>query len=763
MLDFNDTQKPVEPRRILDDSEREELRAGLIASLSSVLATLFPAGKRRRGKFLIGDVLGSPGDSLEVVLDGEKAGLWTDRATGDGGDIFSLIAGHSALDIHTDFNRVLDAAADLLGRAREMPMRRSGKKDAPVDELGPATAKWDYLDAAGHLIAVVYRYDPPGQKKQFRPWDAKRRKMAPPDPRPLYNQPGMTSAAQVVLVEGEKCAQALIDAGVAATTAMHGANAPVDKTDWTPLSGKAVLIWPDRDKPGWDYAAQAAQAILSAGAKSCHILYPPEEAAEGWDVADAIAEGFDVATFLTHGPRLQMHDVADEVDPVVSSDESVWGTEDALALSFTRRYHRDWRYVAAWGRWLVWDGQRWRTEDTLAATDLIRSVCRQTAVRADNPKVAAKLASASTVGGVERLARADRRHAATTDEWDADPWLLNTPGGVVDLKTGRKRANDRADRMTKITTATPGGDCPQWMAFLSDIAGGDVDLQAYLQRMVGYCLTGVTSAHALFFLYGTGANGKSVFANVISTILGDYAATASMDTFVETRGDRHPTDLAGLRGARFVTAIETEQGRRLNESKVKAITGGDKISARFMRQDFFEYTPQFKPVIVGNHKPAIRNIDEAMKRRMHMIPFTVTIPPERRDSRLTEKLLAERDGILAWAVAGCLAWQREGLKPPASVVSATEEYFEAEDALGRWLEERCVREPNAKSLTAELFTDWKQWAETSGEFIGSQRRFSDLLITRGLEKWRNSVGVRGFQGIGLKHPPTPAYTPYADN
>ncbi|ELQ4312106.1 phage/plasmid primase, P4 family [Pseudomonas aeruginosa] len=763
MLDFNDTQKPVETRRILNDSEREALRTGLIASLPSVLATLFPAGKTRRGKFLIGDVLGSPGDSLEVVLDGDKAGLWTDRATGDGGDIFSLIAGHLAVSIHTDFNRVLDAAADLLGRAREKPARKTSKKDAPVDELGPATAKWDYLDEAGHLIAVVYRYDPPGQKKQFRPWDAKRRKMTPPDPRPLYNQPGMTSAAQVVLVEGEKCAQALIDAGIVATTAMHGANAPVDKTDWSPLSGKAVLIWPDRDKPGWEYATLAAQAILSAGAKSCHILYPPEEAAEGWDAADAIAEGFDVATFLTHGPRLQMHDVADDVDPVVSSDESVWGTEDALALSFTRRYHRDWRYVAAWGRWLVWDGQRWRTEDTLAATDLIRSVCRQTAVRADNPKIAAKLASASTVGGVERLARADRRHAATTDEWDADPWLLNTPGGVVDLKTGRKRANDRADRMTKITTATPGGDCPQWMAFLSDITGGDVDLQAYLQRMVGYCLTGVTSAHALFFLYGTGANGKSVFANAISTILGDYAATASMDTFVETRGDRHPTDLAGLRGARFVTAIETEQGRRLNESKVKAITGGDKISARFMRQDFFEYTPQFKPVIVGNHKPAIRNIDEAMKRRMHMIPFTVTIPPERRDGRLTEKLLAERDGILAWAVAGCLAWQREGLKPPACVVSATEEYFESEDALGRWLDERCVREPNAKSLTAELFTDWKHWADSAGEFIGSQRRFSDLLITRGIEKWRNGVGVRGFRGIDLKYPPTPSYTPYADN
>lgn len=566
MIDFNDETHPLAPEN--RETERNEIRAELIARLPAVLVTLFPAGKKRQGKFLVGDVLGSPGDSLEVVLDGEKAGLWTDRATGDGGDIFDLIACHLALSIHTDFHRVLDAAADLLGRSRSAPVRTGKKPSAPVDELGPATAKWDYFDATGKLIAVVYRYDPPGQKKQYRPWDAKRHKMAPPDPRPLYNQPGMVSDAQVVLVEGEKCAQALIEAGIVATTAMHGANAPVDKTDWSPLSGKAVLIWPDRDKPGWNYAAQAAQAILSAGAKSCHILYPPEEAAEGWDAADAIAEGFDVATFLTHGPRLQMHDVADEVDPVVSSDESVWGTEDALALSFT---------------------------------------------------------------------------------------------------------------------------------------------------------------------------------------------------FVETRGDRHPTDLAGLRGARFVTAIETEQGRRLNESKVKAITGGDKISARFMRQDFFEYTPQFKPVIVGNHKPAIRNIDEAMKRRMHMIPFTVTIPPERRDSRLTEKLLSERDGILAWAVAGCLAWQREGLKPPASVVSATEEYFEAEDALGRWLEERCVRAPNAKSLTAELFSDWKQWAETSGEFIGSQRRFSDLLITRGLEKWRNSVGVRGFQGIGLKHPPMPAYTPYADN
>ena len=761
MIDFNDTSKSAEHNR---NEEREAIRADLIARLESVLETMFPAGKKRRGKFLIGDVLGSPGDSLEVVLNGDKAGLWTDRATGAGGDIFALIGAHSGIDVLHDFPRVLDAAADLLGRSRSIRVPKARKQNVPVDELGPATAKWDYLDAAGHLLAVVYRYDPPGQKKQFRPWDAKRRKMAPPDPRPLYNQPGIASAAQVVLVEGEKCAQALIDMGIVATTAMHGANAPTDKTDWSALSGKAVLIWPDRDKPGWEYATQAAQAILSAGAKSCHVLYPPEDAVEGWDAADAIAEGFDVATFLAHGPRLQMHDVADDSDPVVSSDESVWGTEDALALSFTRRYHRDWRYVAGWGKWLVWDGQRWRTEDTLAATDLIRSVCRQTALRADNPRVATKLASAGTGSGVERLARADRRHAATTDEWDADPWLLNTQGGVLDLKTGRMRPHERTDRMTKITTATPGGDCQTWRQFIDEVTGGDKELEFYLQRMVGYALTGSTQEHALFFLYGTGANGKSVFVNTLATILGDYATNAPMDTFMETRTDRHPTDMAGLRGARFVAAIETEQGKRWAESKLKNLTGGDKISARFMRQDFFEFFPQFKLFVAGNHKPAIRNIDEAMKRRLHLIPFTITVPPERRDKNLQQKLLAERDGILAWAVQGCLDWQRHGrLKPPQRVVDATEEYFEAEDALGRWLDERCVRETCAKSLTAELFNDWKQWAEAAGEFVGAQRRFSDQLITRGLEKWRNGMGVRGFQGIGLKHPSIPAYTPYIDD
>lgn len=768
MIDFNDDgDLSATPRTGNGDHQREEIRTALLARLESVLLTIFPAGKVRRGKFHIGDVLGSPGDSLEIVLDNEKAGLWTDRATGDGGDIFDLIARYLAVDVHTDFARVLQHASDLTGRASPAPLRKA-KREAPVDDLGQATAKWDYLDAGGTLIAVVYRYDPPGRRKEFRPWDAKRRKMVPPNPRPLYNQPGMVRADAVdaiVLVEGEKCAQTLIDLGVCATTAMHGANASVDKTDWSPLIGKAVLIWPDRDKPGWEYADRASQAILMAGAMSCAIIYPPADKPDGWDAFDAIAEGFDVRGFLATGDRVP---VSVQTDAPID-DELVegidWTTEDGLATAFTRRYGEDWRYCAQWGKWLVWTGIRWNPDQMLYIQHLSRNICRAASFKAGTPRLRARLASSSTISAVERIARSDPKHASLAEHWDADVWVLNTPGGVVDLRTGHIRAHERADRMTKVATAVPKGSCPIWRSFLSDVTGGDAELMVYLQRMVGYCLTGVTSEHALFFLYGTGANGKSVFVNVIATILGDYAANAPMDTFMETRSDRHPTDLAGLRGARFVASIETEQGRRWNESKIKTITGGDKVSARFMRQDFFDYTPHFKLVIAGNHKPSIRNVDEAMKRRLHLIPFTVTIPPERRDGKLTEKLLQERDGILAWALEGCLLWQQSGLKQPQSVMDATEEYFEAEDAMGRWIEDRCVLHGNAKALTFELFNDWKQWADSNGEFVGAMRRFSDALLTRRFEKWRNSGGMRGFVGIGLKEPTSmarPSY-PYIDN
>ncbi len=248
-------------------------------------------------------------------------------------------------------------------------------------------------------------------------------------------------------------------------------------------------------------------------------------------------------------------------------------TEDALALEFTSRHGRDWAYVAAWGQWLTWSDGRWERETTLRAFDLARLVCREAAERCDKPALKAKVASAATVAAIERLARADRKHSAPSDRWDRDPWLLNTPGGIVDLRTGKIMDHDRSLGMTKIATATPVEDCPAWHKFLATITNNDTQLQAYLRRVVGYCLTGVTREHALFFLYGTGANGKSVFVNTISTILGDYATTAPIDMFMAATGERHPTDMAGLRGAHLVAAVETEQGRRWAESKLRVCPG----------------------------------------------------------------------------------------------------------------------------------------------------------------------------------------------
>ena len=777
MLDFNHAPPVTYAAGGDFDQQRNAIRSDLLARIESVLTTLLPAGKKRGQKYLVGDVLGSPGDSLEISLKGDKAGLWHDHATGEGGDLFDLIAAQRGLDTKSDFARVLEIAGKLVGRAATLPVRKR-KAEAPVDELGPATAKWDYLDADGHLIACVYRYDPSPGKKEFRPWDAKRRKMAPPEPRPLYNQPGIVMASQVILVEGEKCAQALIEAGHCATTAMHGANAAVDKTDWSPLAGKAVLIWPDKDKPGWAYAEAAAKAALAAGSTSCDILMPPETRPEGWDAADALAEmfvertdddspPFDVTGFLVAGQRMPV--VRDMEAPVLEEApgdlmEGVsWGTEDGIASAFTRRYGQDWRYCAQWNKWLVWTGQRWNDDQVLFVSHLTRGICRAASMKADSPRLKAKLASASTIAAVERIARAEPKHAATVAEWDADIWLLNTPGGVVDLRTGGMRGHQRVDRMTKITTATPRGDCPQWRLFLTQITGGDTDLQTYLQRVAGYCLTGSTQEHALFFLYGTGSNGKSVFVNTLFTLLCDYAGNAPMETFMETRTERHPTDLAGLRGARLVTSTETEQGRRWNEAKIKEITGGDRVTARFMRQDYFTYSPQFKLVISGNHKPAIKNVDEAMKRRMHLVPFTVTIPTERRDRQLPTKLLTERDGILAWALVGCLAWQRDGLRPPESVLKATAEYFDEEDAIGEFLDEECQRHALGREPVASVYQRWKERAEKRGEYVGNSRWLTQQLVTRGFDRMRLPGGAKGLSGLSLKPKDYGDRLPYRDD
>jgi putative DNA primase/helicase len=430
-------------------------------------------------------------------------------------------------------------------------------------------------------------------------------------------------------------------------------------------------------------------------------------------------------------------------------------SDDALALDFTARHAGSLRYVAAWNRWLEWDGARWKFEDTLAAFDMARVVARRAAQTANKAADATRIASAKTVAAIERLARADRAHARTVEIWDADPWLLNTPGGIIDLATGGCAPHDPDRYMTKITAVAPAGDCPQWLAFLARIANGNDGLPDFLQRVAGYSLTGVTREHALFFCHGTGGNGKGVFLNTLTAIFGDYAAVAPMETFMASHNERHPTDLAGLRGARFVTAQEVEDGQRWAESKIKALTGGDPISARFMRQDFFTFTPQFKLTIAGNHKPSLRTVDEAIRRRFFLLPFTVTIPPEERDNDLPEKLKSEWPGILQWAVDGCLEWQRIGLAPPACVTAATEAYLEAEDSVNQWLTEHCTcGDPSSRADNAALFTSWQKWCERSGEPAGHRKALFDKLDHRGFERVRGHGGKRGFAGLAVNQEDT---------
>jgi putative DNA primase/helicase len=279
--------------------------------------------------------------------------------------------------------------------------------------------------------------------------------------------------------------------------------------------------------------------------------------------------------------------------------------------------------------------------------------------------------------------------------------------------------------------------------------GRDADLAAFLSRMLGYAMTGVTTEHAIFFAYGTGANGKTVLVRTAAGIMGDYHTTAPIETFTDTKSERHPTDVAGLRGARLVTATETEEGRRWAESRIKALTGGDKIAARFMRQDFFEYLPQFKLLISGNHKPGLRSVDEAIRRRFHLIPFNVTIPSAERDATLPEHLKTEWPGILHWMVQGCLDWQRRGLAVPKAAHEATTAYLEAEDAVAAWIDECCDRDPNGWESSTTLFGSWKAWADRAGEYAGSQKRFVQALETHGLAQDRHAR-ARGYRGLRIR-------------
>jgi putative DNA primase/helicase len=373
-------------------------------------------------------------------------------------------------------------------------------------------------------------------------------------------------------------------------------------------------------------------------------------------------------------------------------------SDDALASRFAERFASTLRYVAKWGRWFEYDSKRWAEDATLRAFDLSRNICREAAneIAEDRISLAMAIASAKTVAAVERLSRSDRSVVGTVDQWDSDQMLLNTPGGAVNLRTGQVRPNRLDDYCTKTTAVGPAdyADCPLWLSFLGRIFAENDELIAYVKRLCGYMLTGSTTEQQFCFFFGIGANGKSVLTSTLICVLGGYAKTTASETFMASKVERHLTEVADLRGARLVVASETETGRRWAESRLKEMTGATPISARFMRQDLFEYTPQLKLVIVGNHKPHLSAVDEAIRRRLHLVPFKLVVPKEERDLHLAEKLKAESPAILRWMIDGCLEWQAEGLNPPPTVREATDAYFENEDALGEWIAETCEQGAN---------------------------------------------------------------------
>lgn len=447
-------------------------------------------------------------------------------------------------------------------------------------------------------------------------------------------------------------------------------------------------------------------------------------------------------------------------------------TQDGLALELGDIWRDTARFVAHWGRWLFYGGQRWLMDEQLEHMTRSRGFLRDKAETVEKwaegraAKMGAKdgeklrtwakttgvsLRSAQTVAQVVGLARSNSEQVASVAQWDSDPWALGTPKGVVDLRTGELRSARPEDYITKscaVAPASQGTVASLWHKFLSRITDNDEEIQLYLQRFVGYALTGDTREHAFAFGHGKGANGKSVFLATIKGLMGDYACSIPTEMLVVSKNERHPTELARLRGARLAIGNETEQGTRWAESRIKSLTGGDPIAARFMREDFFEFQPSFKLFVVGNHRPSLRGVDEAMRRRLHFVPFGVTIPADERDPLLTEKLRAEYPAILRWAIDGCLAWQEQGLNPPPGILSATGQYFEAEDSFSQWMEECVERDPQAFCPAGSLFTSWKTWAERAGEFTGSQKKFSQTMAEVGFSP-KKSGGVRGFGGVRI--------------
>ena len=420
-------------------------------------------------------------------------------------------------------------------------------------------------------------------------------------------------------------------------------------------------------------------------------------------------------------------------------------SEQWLALEFVTRHEHDLRFVAVWSKWYHFDGARWRRDDTMRAFSLAQSVCRDLASGAQHATTQMRVNSGATRAAVVALARENPALATVPEQWNADPWLLGTSGGVVDLRTGQLSPASPEHYISMATVVAPGGECALWLRTLSQICDDDKDLVSFLKRWFGYCLTGLTREEKMMFFLGRGLNGKGTVIETILYVMGDYATPVAMTTLVKTRHHEHATEIAKLFKVRLAVASETEDGGRINAARIKLLTGGDALTGRYMRADYFDFTPTHKLVISGNRPLIVGRRDKAIERRWNTIKFDQVFE---QNTRLKAALRAEAGGILSWLIEGCLEWQRTGLKVPEKVQQATEAYLAEQDDIGQFIIHQCETDAGAETLQSELYWGWRQWCVANGIWAGSSPEFTNRLAARfKVTRPQNKVT---FHGIKLR-------------
>jgi putative DNA primase/helicase len=474
-----------------------------------------------------------------------------------------------------------------------------------------------------------------------------------------------------------------------------------------------------------------------------------------------------------HAAVVQLWDQLRHEDPELTAavEGGLFRTTDPTQLQCTDlgnaerlvlRHGQDLRYCVPWHGWLVWDGRHWRRDDTLEVEQRAKATVQGIyAEAADIPdrerrerlaKWAVTSEADKHLKAMVSQARSQPGIPVRPEELDRDLWLLNVLNGTLDLRTGELRPHRREALMTKLIPVTydPRATCRQWGQFLHRIMDKKTALIDYLQRAVGYSLTGSVQEQCFFFCYGTGQNGKSTFLEILLTLVGPYGMQAVRELLMVRRHEAHPTERADLYQKRLVATVEIDAGGRLSEALVKLLTGGERVRARRMREDFWEFDPTHKFWLAANHKPVIRGTDDAIWRRPRLIPFTVKIPEAERDPTLAEKLKGELPGILRWAVEGCLAWQQGGLQDPPDVMAAGQAYRAEMDLLGQFLSECCTVLPGRPELRTQSAVLYKAYSNYAGDDL-TQTMFTLRLKERGF----TTTSMRGriyWQGIGLNNP-----------